>query len=164
MSLISTSTDSVTVSWSVPTGTVAGTFDLHWSVEGDQQPLTTSTDTVDTNQYIISGLSELENATVRIVVTTVNGAGRNSSMPLTSKHGSRRRQHRHHWAYHSSRSTNWRGSGYFPCQYWSRDSDQHFCEQVLPKPQEGTEKVRLAISTSYSHLTSLKLTTSLLGA
>ena len=83
LSLISTSTDSVTVSWSVPTGTVVETFDLHWAVEGDQQLLTTSTDTVDTNQYIISGLSELENATVRIVVTTVNGAGRNSSTPLT---------------------------------------------------------------------------------
>ena len=84
MSLISTSTDSVTVSWSVPTGTVVETFDLHWSVEGDQQPLTTSTDTVDnsTNNYIISGLSELENATVMIVVISTNKAGRNSSVPL----------------------------------------------------------------------------------
>ena len=59
------------------------TFDLHWSVEEDQQPLTTSTDTVDTNQYIISGLSELENATVMIVVISTNKAGRNSSVPLT---------------------------------------------------------------------------------
>ena len=73
----------MTVSWSVPTGTVAETFDLHWSVEGDQQPLTTSTDTVDTNQYIISGLSELENVTVKIVVISTNKAGRNSSVPLT---------------------------------------------------------------------------------
>ena len=71
------------MSWSVPTGTVVETFDLHWSVEGDQQPLTTSTDTVDTNQYIISGLSELENATVKIVVISTNKAGRNSSVPLT---------------------------------------------------------------------------------
>ena len=59
------------------------TFDLHWSVEGDQQPLTTSTDTVDnsTNNYIISGLSEFENATVMVIST--NKAGRNSSVPLT---------------------------------------------------------------------------------
>ena len=83
LSLISISTDSVTVSWTVPTGTVVEYFDLQWSVEEDQRPITTSTDRVATNRYTVSGLRHSDNAKIYIVVTASNGAGRNSSTPLT---------------------------------------------------------------------------------
>ena len=82
---MSTTGDSVTVSWSVRSGTVVENFDLRWKVEDKQQPTTTSTDTVGsfTNHYTITGLSGFENATIALVVTSVNRAGRNSSAALT---------------------------------------------------------------------------------
>ena len=76
----------MTVSWSVPTGTVVENFDLQWNVmEREQQPQTTSTDRVASyiHRYTISGLSGLQNATIEFVVISINKAGRNSSVPLT---------------------------------------------------------------------------------
>ena len=85
LALVSTTVDSVTVSWSVPTGTVVENFDLQWNAEREQQLKSTSTDRVASyiHRYTISGLSSLENATVKIIVTAINGAGTNTSTPLT---------------------------------------------------------------------------------
>ena len=85
LALVSTTVDSVTVSWSVPTGTVVDNFDLQWNVEREQQPETTFTEMVggSIHRYTISGLSGLQNATVKIIVTAINGAGTNTSTPLT---------------------------------------------------------------------------------
>ena len=118
------------------------TFDLHWSVEGDQQPLTTSTDTVNnsTNNYIISGLSELENATVRIVVTTVNGAGRNSSTPLTFNSNILQNMDPEEGNTDTTGSTIPLGAliggavGIFLASIGAGILISYFCAQVLPKP------------------------------
>ena len=84
LALVSTTVDSVTVSWSVPTGTVVENFDLQWNVEREQQPETTFTEMVggSIHRYAISGLSGLQNATIEFVATSINKAGRESSTPL----------------------------------------------------------------------------------
>ena len=87
LTLVSTSRDSVSVGWELPTGTVVEEIELQWRVReiGQLSQSTTHTDSINppTNQYTISGLEGLENGTVEVVVTAINGAGRNASNTLT---------------------------------------------------------------------------------
>ena len=82
-----TSRDSVSVGWELLTGTVVEEIELQWRVReiGQLSQSTTHTDSINppTNQYTISGLEGLENGTVEVVVTAINGAGRNASNTLT---------------------------------------------------------------------------------
>ena len=77
-----TSADSVTVSWTVSSGSVVERYDLMWSITGVQQPLVTFSDTSSANTYTIEGLDVYDNVTVSISVTAVNAVGSNSSTPL----------------------------------------------------------------------------------
>ena len=87
LTLVSTSRDSVSVGWELPTGTVVEEIELQWRVReiGQLSQGTTHTDSLNppTNQYTISGLEGLVNGTVEVVVTAINGAGRNTSSTLT---------------------------------------------------------------------------------
>ena len=84
---MSTSRDSVSVGWELPTGTVVEDVELQWRVReiGQLSQSTTHTDSINppTNQYTISGLEGLVNGTVEVVVTAINGVGRNTSSTLT---------------------------------------------------------------------------------
>lgn len=111
VTLISTTSDTVTFSWTVPSGTEVESYELMWNIDGLQQ--TTDTDSVsgrargsrsipvrksisptpnimactceqstpDTS-YTITGLDMYDNASIEITVTTVNAGGRNESTPL----------------------------------------------------------------------------------
>ena len=88
LSLVSTSADSVTVSWRVPEGTVVERYEIQWRVRDEESQSMSSTHTDDslsssTEQYTISGLQQITNGTIEILVTAVNGAGISSSIPLT---------------------------------------------------------------------------------
>ena len=84
LTLESASGDSLTISWSVPSGTVVEMYELMWSIEGAQQPIVIR-DTVSssTHRYTVPRLDVYENATIAITVTSVNAVGSNSSLPLT---------------------------------------------------------------------------------
>ena len=88
MSLVSTSADSVTVSWRVPEGTVVERYEIQWRVRDEESQSMSSTHTEEslsssTDQYTISGLQQTANGTIEVLVTAVNGAGISSSIPLT---------------------------------------------------------------------------------
>ena len=85
ITLVSTTKDSVTIHWTVPTGTVVNRYDLEWIIiEG---ALTTSgsgmaSDTTDS--YTIPDLEDLDDATIHITVTSVNDlVGSDSSVPFS---------------------------------------------------------------------------------
>ena len=61
------------------------TFDLQWSVEGEQEPRTLMSGSLpgSADRHSVSGLGRFENVTVQMMVTSVNEAGRNTSAPLT---------------------------------------------------------------------------------
>ena len=84
LTLSSITDDSLTISWTVPSGTVVERYELIWSVEGSQQPIVIR-DTVSssTHTYTIPRLGVYENATIAIRVTAVNAVGSNSSSLLT---------------------------------------------------------------------------------
>ena len=111
VTLISTTSNTVTFSWTVPSGTEVESYELMWNIDGLQQ--TTHTDslsgttrgsrsipvhksispspyimtctceqsTPDTS-YTITGLDMYDNASIEIIVTVVNAGGRNESTPL----------------------------------------------------------------------------------
>ena len=85
LTLSSTATDSVTLAWTVPSGSVVDTYKLVWRILGTQQPLITLSDTVPgtVDSYTITKLDTYDNVTISIRVTAVNTAGTNSSVPLT---------------------------------------------------------------------------------
>ena len=62
LTLVSTSRDSVSVGWELPTGTVVEEIELQWRVReiGQLSQSTTHTDSINppTNQYTISGLGD----------------------------------------------------------------------------------------------------------
>ena len=84
LTLVSTTADSATLHWTVPTGTVVTRYDLQWTVMGDSLPASTTEDSVpaSTNTYTITELSIRQNVTVHMRVMAFNGVGRNSSTPL----------------------------------------------------------------------------------
>ena len=87
LSLVSTTADTVTVSWRVPEGTVVKNYEIQWRVrEGESLSMTTAhTDeslSSFTDQYTISGLQQIANGIIEILVTAVNKAGSNTSAPF----------------------------------------------------------------------------------
>ena len=84
LTLSSATGDSLTVSWTVPSGTVVERYELLWSIEGSQQPIVVR-DSVSssTHSYTVPRLGVYENVTVTITVTAVNAVGSNGSSPLT---------------------------------------------------------------------------------
>ena len=75
--------DSVTVSWSVPSGTVVELYELMWVIEGPPQPVEIrNIVSSSTHRYSVPVLGLFENVTVTITVTSVTAVGSNSSLPL----------------------------------------------------------------------------------
>ena len=85
ITLESASGDSLTVSWSVPSGTVVEMYELMWIIEGPQlQPVEIrNTVSSSTHRYSVPVLNMYENVTVVMTVTSVNAVGSSSSSPLT---------------------------------------------------------------------------------
>lgn len=111
VTLISTTSDTVTFSWTVPSGTEVESYELMWNIDGLQQTTHTKSAsgtargsrsipvhksispspnimactceqfTPDTS-YTIMGLDMYDNASIEITVTAVNAGGRNEGTPL----------------------------------------------------------------------------------
>ena len=84
LTLSSTTGDSLTMSWTVPSGTVVEKYELLWSIEGSQSPVEVrNTVSGSIHSYTVPVLGYFENVTVTITVTAVNAVGSSSSLPLT---------------------------------------------------------------------------------
>ena len=71
----STTTTTISLSWSVPSGSVVDSYEVMWETDGS------STITDGSTSYTMAGLEEETNYT--ITVTATNAAGSTASEPVT---------------------------------------------------------------------------------
>ena len=75
----------MSLSWTLPSGSVVETYKLEWKILGEHQPIISLSETLSssTDKYTITGLREYDNVTVKVTVAAVNDAGSNTSVALT---------------------------------------------------------------------------------
>ena len=75
LTLTSTTSDSISFSWTVPSGSVVERYELMWEIRGQQQAILQDTVSNTTHSFTIARLKDYDNATVQIMVTAVNEVG-----------------------------------------------------------------------------------------
>ena len=75
----------MSLSWTLPSGSVVETYKLEWKILDEHQPIIPLSETLSssTDKYTITGLREYDNVTVKVTVAAVNDAGSNTSVALT---------------------------------------------------------------------------------
>ena len=75
----------MSLSWTLPSGSVVETYKLEWKILDEHQPIIPLSETLSssTDKYTITGLREYDNVTVKVTVAAVNDAGSNTSVSLT---------------------------------------------------------------------------------
>ena len=77
----SLTTDTISISWTTPNGSVVENYEITWSVQGSFG-LFQHTLSNNSNEFTIAGLEEYESATISITVTAHNIAGSTTSSRL----------------------------------------------------------------------------------
>lgn len=72
----------MTISWTVPSGTVVDRYELMWKIEEPRQTIHSETLPGTANRFVFPGLDVYKNTTIEITVIAVNAAGENRNQPL----------------------------------------------------------------------------------
>ena len=79
LQISSATPDSVSFSWSVPSGSVVDSYEVNWDKNHDRFSSLNEELSASANSYTINGLEDYGNATFSISVTAYNSAGSRTS-------------------------------------------------------------------------------------
>ena len=85
MTVSSTTANTISLSWSVPSGSVVHSYEVKWEREGSNSSITSTTITDGSTSYTIRGLEAEANYTITVAAS--NGAGSAVSDPVTGTTG-----------------------------------------------------------------------------
>ena len=85
MTVSSTTANTISLSWSVPSGSVVHSYEVKWEREGSNSSITSTTIADGSTSYTITGLEAETNYTITVAAS--NGAGSAVSDPVTGTTG-----------------------------------------------------------------------------